>query len=173
MFVPFKGTARIFLIPPGWLGSALVVALPLVTLGLQADAGTLSQKECSVLYQRAKRAGTLGAQRWEEFRQSTCGAPVDRVPEAIQNPFATGETSTPSIGHKSKHLPAPASQPTGTPLFPSTLDPRYSDRSAGEARRLTCLDQYRTNRLAGANGGLAWTQKGGGYYSECAKRLRD
>ena len=33
----------------------------------------------------------------------------------------------------------------------------------------TCLDQYNANK---ANGGLNWIQKGGGYYSECNKRLK-
>jgi hypothetical protein len=37
---------------------------------------------------------------------------------------------------------------------------------------LTCLDQYRVNKTNGGNGGLKWIQKGGGYYSECNKRLK-
>jgi hypothetical protein len=36
----------------------------------------------------------------------------------------------------------------------------------------TCLDQYKTNKANNANGGLKWIQKGGGYYSECSKRLK-
>jgi len=36
----------------------------------------------------------------------------------------------------------------------------------------TCLDQYRANKATGGNGGLTWIQKGGGYYSECNKRLK-
>jgi hypothetical protein len=36
----------------------------------------------------------------------------------------------------------------------------------------TCLDQYRANKANNANGGLKWIQKGGGYYSECVKRLK-
>ena len=35
----------------------------------------------------------------------------------------------------------------------------------------TCLDQYKANKATGGNGGLAWIQKCGGYYSECSKRL--
>jgi hypothetical protein len=37
---------------------------------------------------------------------------------------------------------------------------------------LTCLDQYRLNKAGNANGGLKWVQKGGGYYSECSRRLK-
>jgi hypothetical protein len=36
----------------------------------------------------------------------------------------------------------------------------------------TCLDQYNTNKTGTGNGGLKWIQKGGGYYSECNKRLK-
>ena len=36
----------------------------------------------------------------------------------------------------------------------------------------TCLDQYRANKTGNGNGGLKWIQKGGGYYSECNKRLK-
>jgi hypothetical protein len=36
----------------------------------------------------------------------------------------------------------------------------------------TCLDQYRTNKANNTNGGLKWIQRGGGYYSECVKRLK-
>lgn len=36
----------------------------------------------------------------------------------------------------------------------------------------TCLDQYNENKTSNGNGGLNWIQKGGGYYSECNKRLK-
>ena len=36
----------------------------------------------------------------------------------------------------------------------------------------TCLDQYRANKASGANGGLKWIEKGGGFCSECNKRLK-
>jgi hypothetical protein len=36
----------------------------------------------------------------------------------------------------------------------------------------TCLDQYKANQAANANGGLKWIQKDGGYYSECNKHLK-
>ena len=40
------------------------------------------------------------------------------------------------------------------------------------SRMETCLDQYRANKANNANGGLKWIQRGGGYYSECVKRLK-
>jgi hypothetical protein len=36
----------------------------------------------------------------------------------------------------------------------------------------TCLDQYRANKTSGGNGDLKWIEKGGGYYSQCNKRLK-
>ena len=36
----------------------------------------------------------------------------------------------------------------------------------------TCLDQYRANKASGGNGDLKWIEKGGGYYSQCNKRLK-
>jgi hypothetical protein len=37
---------------------------------------------------------------------------------------------------------------------------------------LSCRDQYEANKTTGANGGLEWSQKGGGYYSACNDRLK-
>jgi hypothetical protein len=36
----------------------------------------------------------------------------------------------------------------------------------------TCRDQYNANNASNGNGGLKWIVKGGGYYSECNKRLK-
>ena len=61
---------------------------------------------------------------------------------------------------------------TGNAVFPNAVSPKYSGESAGKARMQTCLDQYRANKVNGGNGGLKWIEKGGGYYSECNKRLK-
>ena len=52
------------------------------------------------------------------------------------------------------------------------MSPKYSSETAGKARMHTCLDQYNENKASNGNGGLNWIQKGGGYYSECNKRLK-
>ena len=57
-------------------------------------------------------------------------------------------------------------------VFPSAVDSKYSNEKPGRARRKTCLDQYKANKATNANGGLKWLQKGGGYYSQCAKKLK-
>ena len=78
-----------------------------------------------------------------------------------------------------KRAERPARPPTttgvGSPAdaaFPTAVSPKYSTETAGKARMHTCLDQYNANKAANRNGGLNWIQKGGGYYSECNKRLK-
>ena len=61
---------------------------------------------------------------------------------------------------------------TGNAAFPNGVSQKYSSESAGKARMHTCLDQYNANKTSNGNGGLKWIQKGGGYYSECNKRLK-
>ena len=56
--------------------------------------------------------------------------------------------------------------------FPAGVSPKYAKESAGKARLHTCLDQYKSNKATNNNGGLRWIAKGGGYYSECNKRLK-
>ena len=67
---------------------------------------------------------------------------------------------------------APAAAPSGPAVFPKAVDPKYSKETEGKARMHTCVDQYNANKASNANGGLKWIQKGGGYYSECTKKLK-
>ena len=75
---------------------------------------------------------------------------------------------------KSAAPPAKPAAPAaaGEPVFPTAVSPKYSTETAGKARMHTCLDQYNENKAGNGNGGLNWIQKGGGYYSECNKRLK-
>jgi hypothetical protein len=117
----------------------------------------LTMKECSAKYQAAKAAGTLSGQTWRDFRKAQCGPEATAAAPAAAPPTA-----------------APATPPlaTGNAVFPTAVSPKYSSEAAGKARMHTCLDQYNANKASNANGGLKWIQKGGGYYSECNKRLR-
>jgi hypothetical protein len=120
----------------------------------------LSMHECSAKYQAAKTAGTLNGMKWNEFRKSQCGA------EATAEP-APATAAAPAPATRSA---APVA--IGNAVFPSAIDPKYSNESAGKARRETCLEQYNANKANNANGGLKWIQRGGGYYSECNRRLK-
>ncbi len=128
----------------------------------------LTMQECSAKYKAAKEAGTLGSQKWNDFRKSQCGA--EATPAAAPAaPAAPAPTTTAKKEAPSAPM-APAS--VGNAVFPSAVDPKYSKESAGRARMHTCVDQYNANKANNANGGLKWIQKGGGYYSECTKRLK-
>jgi hypothetical protein len=121
----------------------------------------LSTKECSVKYQAAKSAGTLNGETWNEFRKKECSGSEGAAPE---------EKPTPKVEKAEPVKPTPAV--TGAAVFPNSIDSKYAKESAGKARMHTCLDQYRSNKGNGGNGGLKWIQKGGGYYSECNKALK-
>ena len=65
-----------------------------------------------------------------------------------------------------------AAAPAAPAVFPAKVSAKYASQSAGQARMHTCLDQYNANKVAHANGGLEWIQEGGGYYSQCSKKLK-
>ncbi|HEX7792681.1 MAG TPA: hypothetical protein VF467_19405 [Afipia sp.] len=140
-------------------------------------AHALTAQECSAKYQAAKTAGTLGDQKWNDFRKAQCGA--DATPAAAAAPKeAPKETpkaaAAPKEAPKAAEAPKPAAAPAaaGAAIFPTAIAPKYSSETAGKARMHTCVDQYNANKATNANGGLKWIQKGGGYYSECTKKLK-
>jgi hypothetical protein len=126
-------------------------------------AQALSMKECSAKYQAAKEGGSLKGQTWNEFRKAECGGEAGEGPAQSAPPAPTAAAPAPS---------APPPVASGPVRFPSAVNPKYSSMSAGKARMETCLDQYKANKESNGNGGLKWIQKGGGYYSECNKRLK-
>ncbi|HWN77213.1 MAG TPA: hypothetical protein VNN81_04890, partial [Bradyrhizobium sp.] len=112
--------------------------------------------------------------KWNDFRKAQCGADATAAPAAAPAaaPGATAAPAAPKAAEaKAKKEAAPAA-PAGPAVFPSAVDPKYSKESAGKGRMHTCVDQYNANKAANANGGLKWIQKGGGYYSECTKKLK-
>ncbi len=143
---------------------ALCAAAVLAAVALQAtSANALTMAECSAKYKAAKAAGTLNGMKWNDFRKAQCGAEATAAPAAAPAPAAA---SAPAAA------PAAAPVAVGNAVFPSAVDAKYSKLSPGKARMETCLDQYRANKATNANGGLKWIQKGGGYYSECTKKLK-
>lgn len=172
------------------LGFCAVAALGAVVLsGTTAQA--LTMKECSAKYKEAQTANTLNGQKWNDFRKAQCGtdATAAAAPAAgtatdtTKPPKAKKESKKdakaaakeaeaanpdkPAAGAKTAAAPAA----TGPAVFPTAVSTKYSSESAGKARMHTCLDQYKANKETGGNGGLVWIKKGGGYYSECNKRL--
>ena len=138
---------------------------------LSAPAQALTAQECSAKYQAAKTAGTLGGQKWNDFRKAQCGA--DATPAAA--PAAPTAAAPAPAAKEAKKEAAPAAAPAlpaGPAVYPNAVDPKYAKESPGKARMHTCVDQYNANKAGNGNGGLKWIQKGGGYYSECTKKLK-
>jgi hypothetical protein len=140
-----------------------------------APAQALTTQECSAKYQAAKTAGTLNGQKWNDFRKAQCGAdatpaPAAAAPAAPAAPAPTAEAKPKKEAAPAAPTLAPAA--AGNAVFPSAVDPKYAKETAGKARMHTCVDQYNANKTGTGNGGLKWIEKGGGYYSECNKRLK-
>ena len=142
-----------------------------------APAQALTAQECSAKYQAAKTAGTLNGQKWNDFRKAQCAADAAAAPAAA--PAAAAPAAAPAAPKAAEAKPkkeaAPAAAPAtpaGPAVFPSAVDPKYAKETAGKARMHTCVDQYNANKAGNGNGGMKWIEKGGGYYSECNKKLK-
>jgi hypothetical protein len=116
------------------------------------SAQALTMTECSAKYKDAKAAGTLDGKTWSDFRKEQCGGMTSK---RSANASASASTEVASNA-----------------VFPTAVDSKYTNEKPGRARRKTCLDQYKANKANNANGGLKWIQKGGGYYSQCSKKLK-
>ncbi|MGY4629198.1 hypothetical protein [Bradyrhizobium sp. USDA 4486] len=141
-------------------------------LAASAPAHALTSQECSAKYQAAKKDGSLGTMKWNEFRKAQCGA--DATPAAAPTAAAPAAPAAPAEPKQAKKEAAPAAPtlPAGPAVYPNAIDPKYSKETAGKARLHTCVDQYNANKATNGNGGMKWIEKGGGYYSECNKRLK-
>jgi hypothetical protein len=135
----------------------IVAALP---------AQALTMQECSAKYKAAQTAGTLNGQKWNDFRKEQCGGDTAATPAATTTAAAEAKPAA-----KPKSATA-ASTPASPAVFPGAVDPKYSKEPAHRGRLHTCADQWKANKTTNATGGLKWIQKGGGYWSECNKKLK-
>jgi hypothetical protein len=151
------------------------VVFAIVTSGLAFAAANpahaLTMQECSAKYKAAQTAGTLNGQKWNDFRKEQCGSDTAAAPDAAPATPAAATTAEAKPGAAAQ-TPAATTAPAGAAVFPAAIDPKYSKESAGKARRLTCAAQWKANKTTNATGGLKWIQKGGGYWSECNKKLK-
>jgi hypothetical protein len=161
------------------LCAAVVAAAALAAL--PAGARTPSRlKACNEEWKAMKADNTVGDKKYADFRKECLARPATQTaPGTTTAAPAPGAAQTPPPASQppAARLPAgPRGAVSGTaqPVFPTAVSPKYANQSAGVARRNTCLDQYNANKAAGGsgNGGLSWIMKGGGYYSECNKRLK-
>ena len=166
----------------------LIVLLAVATLFATPAGGAFAasaiQKECSTKYQAAKSAGTLNGMTYNQY-YSQC-AKEEKAEKAGGTATPTATAAPATAAAPAPRAPtttaAPASASTapttaatgGAAVFPTAVSSEFSKESAGKARRQTCLAQYKANGSSkgAANAGLKWIEKGGGYYSECNKRLK-
>jgi hypothetical protein len=132
-------------------------------------AQALTTQECSAKYQAAKSAGTLNGMKWNDFRKAECSADAAAAPAVAPAPAAP-KAAEAKPAPEPKPMAAPVA--VGNAVFPSAVDPKYASESAGKGRMHTCVDQYNANKASNGNGGMKWIMKGGGYYSECNKKLK-
>lgn len=168
--------------------AATLFAAALAVAGLapvQAQTPSVT-KQCGDKWAAAKTAGTAAGLTWPKFL-SQCRAELAAQP-ASATTTAPAAAPAPAPATTSAPPPAPiktaapaapvkpvapaTTAPVGNAVFPTAISSKYSSESAGDARKHTCLDQYNANKATNANGGLKWIQTGGGYYSECNKRLK-
>ncbi|WP_417021007.1 hypothetical protein [Candidatus Phyllobacterium onerii] len=97
-----------------------------------APAYALTAKECSVKYQAAKEAGTLGGLKWNDFRKAECAS--DAAPAT--------ETKKPASKTKSDTATTPTAA-GGT------------DGADGLTMK-ECSAKYQAAKSAGTLGGLKW-----------------
>jgi hypothetical protein len=143
-------------------------------------AQALSMSECSAKYKDAKTAGTLNGQKWNDFRKAQCGTDAAATPAAAPAaPPPAAEPKAAEAKPKKEKEAAPAAAPaaapvvTGNAVFPSAIDPKFASEKPFLARIHTCSTQWKANKAANTTGGMHWNQKGGGgFWSECDKRLK-
>ena len=99
-------------------------------------------------------------------------APPPPAPAPVVAPAVTPSPVNPLKKPATKPMAPAAAAAPSTPVFPTAIAPAYANEKPGKARMKTCDDQYKANKATNANGGLKWIQKGGGYWSECNKRLK-
>jgi hypothetical protein len=93
-------------------------------------------------------------------------------PPVVAAPAVTPSPVNPLKKPATKPMAPAAAEAPSTAVFPTAIAPAYANEKPGKARMKTCDDQYKANKATNANGGLKWIQKGGGYWSECNKRLK-
>ena len=150
-----------------------IAASGLAAFVATVPAQALTTQECSAKYQAAKKDGTLGTMKWNDFRKAQCGADATTAaaPAAAPAPAPAPAAAPAAKEAKTEPSAAPA-LPSGPAIFPNAIDAKYAKESPGKGRMHTCVDQYNANKATNGNGGMKWIQKGGGYYSECNKHLK-
>src|ERR1700745_790096 len=79
-----------------------------------APANALTTQECSAKYQAAKKDGTLGGMKWNDFRKAQCGADATPAAAAPATP-AAAPPAAPAGPRPPPRRGAPGDPPAGGP----------------------------------------------------------
>src|SRR5467141_4447339 len=81
-------------------------------LAATSSAQALTTQECSAKYQAAKAAGTLGGQKWNDFRKAQCAADAAAAPAAAPAGAPAAAAAAPKAAEaKPKKEATPAAAP--------------------------------------------------------------
>lgn len=138
------------------LCAALAAAPALAAEPADNPTRPLSFKACGAQYRAAKADGTLNGRKWLDYRRDVC-----RITAPFYRPAAAVVRSEAVRSEAVRRLE-----------FPAALASEFSGETPWKARMRTCLKSYREAKQAGTLYGVRWVEKGGGYYSLCAARLR-
>src|SRR3954454_21851434 len=79
----------------------LILAASAFTIVAAMPVQALTMQECSAKYKAAQTAGTLGAQKWNDFRKEQCGSDTAATP-ATTTTAATPKATRHTKGRRSK-----------------------------------------------------------------------
>ena len=155
----------------GWLGFVFAggMAVVMAGAGVSAFAQDNVMKICGDKWRAAKEISATSGQTWTQFL-AKCRTQTAAIaaPAAPAKPVASiSETPAPA-----SEKPAAASAPGKPAVYPGAISPKFANEKPYRARQKTCSEQYQANKASGDNGGQRWLEKGGGYWSECNKRLK-
>src|SRR5215813_14990971 len=105
------------------LNTKLVYAVAVSTFAAfaaTAPANALTSQECSAKYQAAKKDGSLGTMKWNDFRKAQCGA--DAAPAATPAPAAArAPAPATTAAKKETTTPVPSPLPMSNAVFPNAI----------------------------------------------------
>ncbi len=144
------------------------------------DAKPVAAPAATTTAPAAKPADTKPAAKPADTKPATAATTTPAAPAVDKKAAdkaaakaARAEKRKADAAAKAAAKPAAATTaPATAAVFPTAIAEKFKTKKPSKARFATCLDQYKANKATNANGGLKWIQKGGGYYSQCNKKLK-
>ena len=142
------------------------VFLGLVGLSSSAVAQDNVMKTCGDKWRAAKETSATGGQTWTQFLAKCRIDTTAAAAAGVNTPGKAAASATPD-------KPASGAVPARPAVYPSAISPKFASEKPYRARQKTCSEQFQANKAIDGNGGQRWLEKGGGYWSQCNKRLKE